>query len=139
VDSDDDVFLALSHESGVRSHLWASVMAAQPGARMRVTGTRGAYVKQQGDVQEAALRAGARPGALGWGDDPSENWGVFSDGATAQAVKSANGAYQDFYAGMAAALCDGVAVPVDPEDAVAGLEIIEAARRSASQRAVIKL
>ncbi|HEY4275880.1 MAG TPA: Gfo/Idh/MocA family oxidoreductase [Rhizomicrobium sp.] len=138
-ESDDDVFLALSHETGVRSHLWASVMAAQPGARMRVMGTRGAYVKQHGDVQEAALRAGARPGSAGWGEDSSENWGVFSDGSDARPVKSATGAYQDFYAGMVAALRDGAPVPVDPEDAVTGLEIIEAARRSASQRAVIKL
>ena len=139
VESDDDVFLALSHQSGVRSHLWASVMAAEPGARMRVMGTDGAYVKRQGDVQEAALRAGARPGAPGWGDDPPENWGVFSDGAKTRCVESAKGAYQDFYAGMAAALHDGAAVPVDPEDAVAGLEIIEAARRSAAEHVVVKL
>jgi predicted dehydrogenase len=138
-ESDDDVFLALSHETGVRSHLWASVMAAAPGARMRVMGTRGTYVKQHGDVQEAALRTGARPGSAGWGEDSSENWGMFSDGSDARPVKSATGAYQDFYAGMAAALRDGAPVPVDPEDAVTGLEIIEAARRSASQRAVIKL
>jgi predicted dehydrogenase len=139
VDSDDDVFLALSHESGVRSHLWASVMAATPGARMRVMGTAGAYVKQRGDVQEAALRTGARAGGPGWGEDPSDNWGVFSDGVQAQPVNSANGAYQDFYAGMAATLRDGAAVPVDPEDAVTGLEIIEAARRSAAERVVVKL
>jgi predicted dehydrogenase len=139
VESDDDVFLALSHQSGVRSHLWASVMAAEPGARMRVMGTDGAYVKRQGDVQEAALREGARPGSAGWGDDPPENWGMFSDGIRSQAVESVSGAYQNFYAGMAAALRDGAAVPVDPEDAVAGLEIIEAARRSAAERVMVKL
>ncbi len=139
VESDDDVFLALSHESGVRSHLWASVMAATPGARMRVMGTAGAYVKQRGDVQEAALRAGARPATPGWGEDPSENWGVISDGARSQAVESVRGSYQSFYSGMASALRDGTALPVDPEDAVTGLKIIEAARRSAAERVVVKL
>jgi predicted dehydrogenase len=54
-------------------------------------------------------------------------------------VESAAGAYQNFYAGMVAALKTGAPVPVDPEDAVAGLEIIEAARRSAVERAVIRL
>ena len=38
--ADDDVFLALEHESGVRSHLWASVLAADPGPRFRVLGDR---------------------------------------------------------------------------------------------------
>lgn len=138
VDSEDDVFLALTHENGVRSHLWASVMAARPGPRMRVLGDRAAFVKEQGDVQEAALRAGARPGA-GWGEDPRAQWGLLFDGGQPRAVESAPGAYQDFYAGMVAALKDGAPVPVDPKDAVAGLEIIEAARRSAVERPAIRL
>src|SRR5262245_13138525 len=41
----DDFFIALRHAKGVRSHLWAGSMAAQPGTRMRVLGTRAAYVK----------------------------------------------------------------------------------------------
>src|SRR6185503_19097647 len=44
-ETDDDVFVALTHASGVHSHLWASLLAAIPGARMRVTGDRGAFVK----------------------------------------------------------------------------------------------
>ena len=62
VDSDDDVFVALTHQNGVRSHLWTSCLSAQPGPRMRVMGDRAAFVKQSGDIQEAALRAGERPG-----------------------------------------------------------------------------
>ena len=80
VEADDDVFVALHHRSGVRSHLWASVLAAEPGLRMRVMGDRGAYVKEFGDGQEAALRAGGRPDESGWGEEPPERWGKFSDG-----------------------------------------------------------
>jgi scyllo-inositol 2-dehydrogenase (NADP+) len=137
--TDDDVFVALTHQNGVRSHLWTSCLAAQTGARMRVMGDRASFVKQHGDVQEAALRAGARLGQAGWGEDPSAQWGVLSDGATQRVVPSMPGAYQEFYAGMVRALRDGVPVPVDPEDAVAGLAIIEAAQRSSAQRAVIAL
>jgi predicted dehydrogenase len=139
VESDDDVFVALRHQSGVRSHLWASVLAAEPGFRLRVMGDRGAYVKQFGDGQEAQLRAGARPGQSGWGEEPAERWGLFSNGVERQAVRSEPGAYQDFYAQMAAAIRDGAPVPVDPEDAVKGLEIIEAARRAAAERRVVRL
>ncbi len=37
---DDDFFLALEHESGARSHLWGTMMAAQEGPRFRALGSR---------------------------------------------------------------------------------------------------
>lgn len=123
---DDDTFIALTHTSGVRSHLTASSLSAQPLARMRVLGSRAAYLKVHGDIQEAALRAGGRPGP-GWGEEPPEHWGLLGVGDAAVPVRSEPGAYQQFYAGVVAALKDGAPPPVDPQDAVAGLEIIEAA------------
>ncbi|HWF64350.1 MAG TPA: Gfo/Idh/MocA family oxidoreductase [Rhizomicrobium sp.] len=139
VESDDDLFVALAHENGVRAHLWASVLAAEPGPRMRVMGDRAAFVKQLGDVQEAALRAGGRADRPGWGEEPPERWGILSDGVTQRPVKSEPGAYQKFYEGMVRCLRDGAPPPVDPQDAVRGLEIIEAARRSAAERRVVPL
>jgi scyllo-inositol 2-dehydrogenase (NADP+) len=129
---DDDVFLALTHASGVRSHLSATAISAQPLARMRVLGSRSAYVKVQSDVQEEALRSGGRPDQPGWGEEPPEHWGLLGVGAAATPVRSEPGAYQQFYAGVVASLRDGAPPPVDPEDAVAGLEIIEAARSQAA-------
>jgi len=128
---DDDTFIALTHASGVRSHLSATSLSAQPIARMRVLGTRAAYLKLHGDVQEAALRSGSRPDRPGWGEEPREHWGLLGVGDAAAPVRSEPGAYQQFYAGVVAALRDGAPPPVDPEDAVAGLEIIEAARSQA--------
>jgi predicted dehydrogenase len=123
---DDDVFLALTHASGVRSHLAATALSAQPLARMRVLGSRSAYLKVHGDVQEAALRSGGRPNEPGWGEEQREHWGLLGIGDAAVPVRSEPGAYQHFYAGVVAALRNGAPPPVDPEDAVAGLEIIEA-------------
>jgi scyllo-inositol 2-dehydrogenase (NADP+) len=128
---DDDVFLALTHASGVRSHLSATAISAQPLARMRVLGSRSAYVKVRSDMQEAALRSGARPDQPGWGEEPREHWGLLGVGDAATPVRSEPGAYQQFYAGVVASLRDGAPPPVDPEDAVAGLEIIEAAKSQA--------
>jgi scyllo-inositol 2-dehydrogenase (NADP+) len=139
VETDDDVFLALRHESGVRSHLWASLLAAIPGPRLRVTGSRAAFLKQHGDIQEASLRQGERPGAAGWGEEPPERWGTLSDGARQEPVPSKPGAYQNFYAGMVSALRDGAKVPVGAEDILAGLAIIEAAQRSAAEGRVVAL
>ncbi len=61
--ADDDVFLSLEHVSGVRSHIWASSVAAAKGPRMRVLGSAGAFVVDDLDGQEDALKAGMRPGS----------------------------------------------------------------------------
>jgi scyllo-inositol 2-dehydrogenase (NADP+) len=135
---DDDMFLALTHASGVRSHLTATSLSAQPIARMRVLGSRAAYLKVHGDVQEAALRSGRRPDEPGWGEEPQEHWGLLGVGDKAVPVRSEPGAYQQFYAGVVAALREGAPAPVDPEDAVAGLEIIETAQRAAVGRALAR-
>jgi scyllo-inositol 2-dehydrogenase (NADP+) len=135
-ETDDDVFLALTHANGVCSHLWTSSVAAHQGPRMRVLGERGAFVKQHADPQEAALRSGNRPEGPDWGQEPPERWAIMTDGAREERVPSEPGAYQRFYSELVATLRDGAPPPVSPEDAVAGLEIIEAAQRSARERTV---
>jgi predicted dehydrogenase len=131
---DDDVFLALTHTSGVRSHLWASSVAGHRGPRVRVLGTRAAYVKWHADAQEANLAAGLRPDRPDWGVEAAASWGVLSAGSESRRVPSEPGAYQRYYTGVVAALQQAAPPPVDPEDAVSALEIIAAAHRSAGAR-----
>jgi len=127
---DDDTFVALTHASGVHSHLWMSLVTAQQGPRLRVLGDRAAYVKYGLDVQEEALRAGARPGGPDWGREPQERWGQIGIDGALRAVPTDPGDYPRFYRGVAAALRAGGPPPVDPQDSVAVLEIIEMARRA---------
>jgi scyllo-inositol 2-dehydrogenase (NADP+) len=54
-------------------------------------------------------------------------------------VPTAAGDYPAFYAGVARALRDGAPPPVDPNDAVACLGVIDAARRSAAEGRVIAM
>lgn len=136
VEVDDDAFVALHHASGVRSHLWMSKVAAQRGPRFRVLGDRAAFTKYGLDGQEAAMAAGGVPGSLGWGDEPAERWGLLGDDAS-QAIQTVPGDYLQFYAEVARAIRTGGAPPVRPEDAIAGLAIIEAARRSAERGEVV--
>lgn len=128
---DDDSFVALTHASGVRSHLFMSSMAANAGARFRVLGSKAAYVKFGMDPQEDALRAGRRPGESGWGEEPSDRWGRLGCGDDTSAVRTEPGAYQDFYRGLVAALRGEAPAPVDPDDAAAALDVIELAQRYA--------
>jgi len=108
---DDDVFVALTHESGVHSHLWMSLNAPQPGPRFRVLGRKAAFVSPglvgtEGDLQQIPPR-------------PDE--------------------HESFYNGVVAALRGEAPPPVDPEEAIAGLEVIEAAQESAREGRVVKL
>lgn len=136
---EDDVFVALTHASGVRSHLYASTAAAAAGPRMTVLGDRAGYVKQGADVQEEMLRAGARPGTPDWGEEPSDRWGAVFTGAERRVVRTEAGGYQRFYAGLVAAMRGDAPPPVAAEDAVAGLEVIEAAARSAAEGRVVEV
>ncbi|MFD5826736.1 Gfo/Idh/MocA family oxidoreductase [Lentzea sp. NPDC060358] len=128
--ADDDVFVSLTHDNGVRSHLWMSALAADLGPRFRVLGHDAAYVKHGMDPQEERLKAGETPAGPGWGEEPEEAWGTVNG----TPHRTEPGAYQDFYEAVAAGRA-----PVPPQDAVTGLEIIEAARQSAATGGAVRL
>jgi predicted dehydrogenase len=133
VEADDDTFVALTHASGVRSHLYMSAVAAQAAPRFRLLGRSGAFTKWGLDVQEDALRAGARPGGTDWGTDPEERWGTLGIDGQTQRVPTERGDYSAFYTGVARAIRGEGPAPVDIADAIAMVEVIEAARASGSR------
>jgi scyllo-inositol 2-dehydrogenase (NADP+) len=132
--ADDDVFVSLRHEGGVRSRLWMSHVAAQPGPRLRVLGSEGAYVVHGLDPQEAQLVAGGSPADQGYGLADPARPGLLGVGADARPVPTDRGDYPAFYAQLALALRGEGPLPVDPRDAVAALDVIERARRSADEQ-----
>jgi predicted dehydrogenase len=139
---DDDVFIALTHTSGARSHLAGSWSEGAPGDRFRVTGTTGSYVVGGPmDSQETALIAGHTPATLGagWGAEPPERWGRVQRGEVSETVPTVPGAWSTFYPAFASAVRGTGAVPVDPWDAVASLTVLDAARRSATEGVVVRL
>lgn len=136
---EDDAFVALTHRSGVRSHLWMSVVAAQPAPRFRVLGSRAAYVKWGMDVQEEQLRNGGRPVGDIWGMEPPDQWGTVGAGDDVAKVPTERGDYGGFYSSLVSALRERTPPPVATADAIAGLEVLEAARRSAAERDVVSI
>ncbi|HEX4580008.1 MAG TPA: Gfo/Idh/MocA family oxidoreductase, partial [Candidatus Dormibacteraeota bacterium] len=131
--ADDDVFIALQHHSGTRSHLWASAVTAAPGPRLRVLGSRGAYVVEPLDGQEAALRDGADPGKPDFGAEPRERWGRLVRGEESEPVPSRPGRWRDFYPAVVRALRAGEPPPVRGIDALAALEVLDAVRRGTAR------
>ncbi|WP_406286623.1 Gfo/Idh/MocA family oxidoreductase [Embleya sp. NBC_00896] len=136
---DDDSFVALTHASGVRSHLWMSATAADLGPRFRVLGSKASYVKFGMDPQEELLRAGADVGTPGWGTEGPDAWGVLGTPGAVEPVETEPGAYQDYYAAIERAVRGAGEPPVRIEEAVTVLETIEAARRSSADGVTVAL
>jgi predicted dehydrogenase len=136
---DDDVFLALTHVSGARSHLWASSIAANFGPRFRVLGAAGSYVKNGMDVQEDGLRRGATPRHSEWGVEPEAAWGELGTPGDRRKIPTEPGAYQDYYAGVRDALRQKLPPPVTIEEAIDVMVVIEAAQRSASEATPVRI
>jgi scyllo-inositol 2-dehydrogenase (NADP+) len=129
--ADDDVFLALRHTGGGYSHLRCGAVTAAPGPRLRVLGTAGALVVEELDGQEAALRDGRSPGAA------AVQTMSLVRGAEREPVPPEPGGWDGFYPAVFAALRGGTPMPVDPEDAVGVLRILDAARLSAREHRVV--
>ncbi|WP_327315314.1 Gfo/Idh/MocA family protein [Streptomyces sp. NBC_01235] len=146
-ETDDDTFIALTHASGVRSHLHVSATTAQLGPRFRVLGSKAGYVKYGLDPQEAALKDGERPdpsGPADWGTEPEELWGRVGSGESPLTggggpVRTLPGDYPAYYAAVAKALIDGGPNPVTAVEAAAALDVLEAARRSARDKVAVTL
>lgn len=134
--ADDDAFLVLRHESGVLSHLTMNMLCAQQGPRFRVLGSVGAFTKNGVDPQEPYIVAGGSPLDADYGEEAPEWAGLLGRDGHLDALPTERGAYPEFYRILADKILDGGAksalpLPVNPEDAVEVLKLIEQARELA--------
>ncbi len=133
--ADDDAFLVLTHAGGARSHLSALSLAGAPGPRTRVLGSGGAYLVGPFEAEVSAFADLAAPeGCTGW----------LVRGEDREPVVTAPGGHADFYRSVAAALAlpreeQQGAMPVQPEDAVAVMAVLDAARESSAARRVVEM
>ncbi|MGZ2356125.1 Gfo/Idh/MocA family oxidoreductase [Streptomyces sp. 372A] len=143
--ADDDTFVAITHTSGVRSHLYVSATTAQLGPRFRVLGSSAGFVKYGLDPQEAALREGARPvPGEPWGEEGEEQWGRLGAGESpvtggGTPVRTLPGDYPAYYAAVTDALRGTGDNPVTALQAAEALDVLEAARRSAREGVTVAL
>jgi len=134
--AEDDAFLSLLHAGGVRSHLTLGSVVAAPGPRTRVLGSRAAYVSTDLPGEPPVFEGFADlPGHCGWIVAGADRWPVPRPAGSAVDLYRAVGA--------ALALPDAAArqaaMPVDPWDAVAVAEVLDAARLSGDGAGTVSL
>jgi scyllo-inositol 2-dehydrogenase (NADP+) len=126
----DDGFAMILAAGDTRIHLGSTPFALATAPRLVVHGTRGSFVKDGLDVQEAQLRDGIAPDAPGFGIEPAIRHGLLATAAGERLVPSKPGRYLDFWLGLARAVEGGVPPPVDPRDSALGLRVLAAAQTS---------
>ncbi len=139
--AEDDLAVSLTHASGVQSYLAANTWSGDVTRRFRVLGREGAYVVGGTDGQEDALRAGLTPTTSGdeWGVEPVTAWGHVHRGGDIEVVPTERGRWDTYYPAFAAAVRGEGDVPVDPRDASAALQVLDAIATSAAEHEVVTL
>ena len=133
--------VTMTHASGAASTVSASKLNHSATRELRAYGSKGSYVASGSDVQAEALMLGRRPieEPATWGIDAPEHWGTLSTRGGRETIPSAQGNYAGFYAEFARAVRGEGPEPVPAADGVRTLEVLDAARRSAVENAVIAL
>lgn len=133
--------ISITHRSGVRSQVSSTKCNHIQQREWRVYGRDGGYVANGTDVQAQAIFAGQRPAQVGdaWGYEDESRWGVLTTAAGARPVPSQQGAYQDYYSQFAAAVRGDAPFPVPAAEAIHTLEVLDAARTSATEHRVVSL
>jgi len=127
-----DYFAMTLYYGSLRVLLSVSSLVADARARFAIHGTRGSFVKYGIDPQEEQLRRGFSVDSKDFGADPESLYGLLTTiDAAAQLIPTQQGDWRQFYSRVAAAIADGTPPPVDPADALDGIELLELARRCA--------
>lgn len=130
----DDAFDIFLRFDGVTALLRSTMTAAVPGPRFVVHGTKGSFVKWGLDPQEDALKAGAKFGDPGFGEEPESQWGkLHIAGQPSRKIKTAAGDYRGIYANVRDAILGKAELAVTPEQVWRTTRLIELARKSSAE------
>ncbi|MCO4292355.1 Gfo/Idh/MocA family oxidoreductase [Solitalea sp. MAHUQ-68] len=139
----DDYFELILYYPQLRLKLKSTLLAKEELPGYIINGTNGSFVKKRMNLQEDQLKAGMVPGDAGYGEEPEEEWGILNIDKNGETLKTKlptpSSNYSDFFNLVYDHLRQNGPVPIDPSDALKGIEIIEAAYHSNSNKCVTKL
>ncbi len=140
--TDDSFDLKLIYP-GLNVTIKGSIFVKEPGPRFQVHGTMGSFVKYGIDSQEAQLRLGKKPGTRGYGIEPARQRGILNTVLPGKEfrgkIKTLPGNYMEFFNNVYSVINNNAEMVVKPQDALLNIRIIEAARRSDTEKRIIQL
>jgi predicted dehydrogenase len=138
----DDAFTIRLRYPGLMVTLGANSLSLPAAPRFHLRGTKGGYVKNGVDPQEAALNKITHIDAPAWGQEPAANWGVLhvgiEGGSVTKPVPALTGDYRLYYAGIRDALLGKVPAPVTGIDGWRVARVLEWAAESSEKRREIE-
>ena len=130
-----------SQYPGLIATLGANSLSLPAAPRFHLRGTKGGYVKNGVDPQEAALNRITQITDPAWGQEPAANWGVLhvgiEGGSVTRPVPALPGDYRLYYAGIRDALLGKAPSPVTGIDGWRVARVLEWAAESSEKRCEI--
>lgn len=127
--ADDTCLCVLRHGSGAVSVLSATSAAAASGPHVRVLGTGGAFVTGPAPYEDGTA----------WERDEAERAAWLCDGSGAELRAAGGPGWAGFYDAAHAWLSHGAAPPVEPQEALRVMRVLDAARASARGGLTVRL
>ena len=138
----DDAFdVTFYYTNGLRAALSSSTLAPVARPHFRVLGTKGTFIKQYLDPQEALLRAGHPIMGDDWGMEKEEEWGTLTlfDGVqtTQRRIPTMCGDYRGFYENVRDAMLGKAKPAVTHDDMLRVMYALELANESSTKRSAL--
>ncbi len=137
----DDYFTMILYYPSHRITLTSGMLFMKEGPGYKVYGTKGCFIKNRSDVQEAELIAGKLPNSIGWGAEAPADYGtLYTDMngiITNKVIPSIPGNYGIFYDKLADAILNNGHLPTSAAEATNVIRVLEAARNSAFNKRVV--
>lgn len=139
----DDFYLIIMQYPTLRVTLKSSYLVREEGPRYTLHGTEGSFLKFGIDPQEADLKAGKSPASPDWGKEDKSTWGVLNTQVNGLHftghIETLPGNYNQYYESIYAAIREGKPLQVQPEEAMLGIEMIEAVLKSNAEKRTVEL
>jgi len=135
----DDAFdVTFYYPNEVRAYLSSGTLIPIPRPHFRALGTKGMYVHQNLDPQEALLRAGKPVGGDDWGMEKEEEWGTLAEFDAVQSsqrkVPTLRGDYRKFYENVRDVILEKTKPLVTLRQALNVMYALELSAESSAQR-----
>ena len=137
----DDYFTLILYYPSHRITLTSGMLFMTEGPGYKVYGTKGCFIKNRSDIQEAELIAGKLPNSPGWGAEAPSDYGtLYTDMngiITNKVIPSIPGNYGLFYDKLADAILNNGPLPTTAAEGTNIIRVLEAARNSAFNKRVV--